>query len=307
MACHYVNKDGFCFFTDKDENPEYIVYKYGDLSKSDKTPIEKYIRAKNYKKFIIMDSEDIGKTVDSLIDFPELESLRIYSSRDHKVKYDVSVFNKLKNLQSLSCELKDITLNLPKLKALVATFGKNTVISPECKMLETVTVHRCNDYGHFWSQMQKFPSVKRIDLTFGTLPDLSSICELPKLEELRFLYLKKLSDIKGIVALKNTLKSLWFEEAAGKNITDWSPLGELTKLEELVINNNSVISDLHFLDSLLNLKSFRFWGVKITAEDLSPLVNVKEVAYYGTGIDKKLDAVLSAKKKDFMNKENNNG
>lgn len=165
---------------------------------------------------------------------------------------------------------------------------------------DTVLVARCKDYPSFWAEMKNHPCVKKMHLQFGTMPDCSAFCELANLEELRLLYLKKLSDISGIAALKKTLKHLWFETGAGKTIADWSPLAQLTELEELVISNNAVISDLHFLEPLKKLKNLRLVGVKITAEDLSPLKNIPEVAFYHTGADKRLNAFLSENQTEFM-------
>lgn len=167
---------------------------------------------------------------------------------------------------------------------------------------DTVLVARCKDYQSFWAEMKNHPSVRKMYLQFGTMMDCSAFCELADLEELRLSYLKKLSDISGITALKKTLKHLWFETGAGKTITDWSPLTQLTELEELVFCNNAVISDLHFLEPLKKLKSLRFVGVKITAEDLSPLKNIPEVVFYHTGADKRLNAFLSENQTVFMTK-----
>jgi|GEM_PF-1501540 len=249
-------------------------------------------------------NEEINKSLQALLNYPELESIHIGSPRK-KIKYNSSIFNNFKDLTELGCDLENVKLNLPKLKSLDCGFGKNTEITPECKQLEKVSIYRCKDYENFWLQMQKLPCVKTIHIGFGNMLNLSSICELPKLEELRFFYIKNLNDIKGIEKLKKTLKRLWFEEGAGKNISDWSILGELTELQELVIGNNSKISNLHFLDTLNKLKSFRFVSVKITTKDLSPLDSIPEVAYFHTGIDKELDLYLNEKQRELRSKIQN--
>ncbi|MBP5443102.1 MAG: leucine-rich repeat domain-containing protein [Treponema sp.] len=164
---------------------------------------------------------------------------------------------------------------------------------------KTVSVHGCKDYASFWRQMSELPDVEKINLYFGTMPDCHDFCRLPKLRELRMCYLKKLSDLHGIEVLGDTLKSLWFETGAGKNIKDWSPLSALTELEELVIGNNSVIADLHFLEPMKKLNNLRIVGVKITAEDLNPLRGIEQVVFYRTGIDRKLDAFLSSSQRSF--------
>ena len=178
--------------------------------------------------------------------------------------------------------------------------GAVDVTPSSTKRFKDLPVLSCKSCDEFWAEMQKLPSVKKIEWAFGTLPDLSAIRPLPKLEELTFLYIKKLSDIHGISVLKNTLKRLRFDVGAGKNITDWSPIGQLSELEEFVICNNSVISDLHFLDTLPKLKSLCLASVKIQTEDLSPLKNIAEVRFYKTGIDKKLESFLSGEQMDFM-------
>jgi len=111
----------------------------------------------------------------------------------------------------------------------------------------------------------------------------------------------------------DTPKAAWYDapelkewrEYLSKNISDWSILGELTELQELVIGNNSKISNLHFLDTLNKLKSFRFVSVKITTKDLSPLDSIPEVAYFHTGIDKELDLYLNEKQRELRSKIQN--
>lgn len=290
MSCHYTKQDGFDFFTDKDGRPDFIVYRYGSVSETDGTPIEDYIRRHGFKKFIVDDNAEIGKIADSLSAFPELEAVRCYFS---KGKYDAETFNRLPNLKELSCNLENVKLRTPLLESLRADFGRNSVISAECRNLKKVGIMRCKNYEAFWEQMRNLPAVEKIEIGFGTLADFSAFRELPKLEELKLVYLKKLADISGIKALSKTLKRLWFDVGAGTGITDWSPLAALSELEELVICNRAVISDLHFLEPLKNLKDLGLFSVKITAEDLTPLKTVPQVSFYGTGIDRKLKAFLS--------------
>ena len=297
MACHYIKKDGLTFFTDKDENPDFIVYEKN--SYSDKSVlIDEYIRTNNYRKVIIQNNENILDNIEALVKFPDLEAIRVYFT-DKKNKYDCSIFNNFKNLKSLSCELENIELKLPKLKTLSVSYGKNVIISPECSELESVCVDRCKDFEVFWLQMKKIPAVKKIEMSFCTLPNLSSICEMSSLEELHFVYTKKLEDISGIVKLKRTLKYLWFEEASAKNITNWKPLSELKELQELVIVKSS-ISDLHFLEKLPKLTNLRLIETKVLTNDLSPLQNIKSVSYFHTGIDKQIEKCLAKEQKQFM-------
>lgn len=294
MACHYIKKDGLTFFTDTDENPDFIVYEKN--SYSDKSVlIDEYIRTNNYRKVIIQNNENIVSNIEALVKFPELEAIRIYFT-DKKNKYNCSIFNNFKNLKSLSCELENIELKLPKLKTLSVSYGKNVIISPECTELESVCVHRCKDFKAFWLQIKKIPAVKKIEISFCTLPNLSSICEMPLLEELHFAYTKRLEDITGIVQLKKTLKHLWFEEASCKNITNWNPLSELKELQELVIVK-AAISDLHFLEKLHKLNNLRLIETKILTKDLSPLKNIKSVSYFHTGIDKQIEKFLAEEQK----------
>ena len=139
--------------------------------------------------------------------------------------------------------------------------GEVYVSPSSSKKFKDLPVLSCKSCDEFWAEMQKLPSVKKIGWFFGTLPDLSAARPLPKLEELSFLGIRKLSDIHGISVLKNTLKRLRFEFGSGKTITDWSPIGELSELEELVICNNSVISDLHFHPKFIATFARKNWQV----------------------------------------------
>ena len=90
MACHYIKKDGFTFFTDKDENPDFIVYETDSYS-DENLLIDEYIKKNNCRKIIIQNNENIVKNVEALLRFPELEAIRIYYA-DKKQKNDCSIF-----------------------------------------------------------------------------------------------------------------------------------------------------------------------------------------------------------------------
>ena len=158
-------------------------------------------------------------------------------------------------------------------------------------------VMRCKDFPALWEDI-KTRNVEKLEFFLFTMQDCTHFVEVPSITELRLDMLKKLSSLEGISALRNSLKSLYIE-SCGRNITDWSPLSELSNLEELVIASHGVISDLSFLKPLAKLNNIRILETKITAEDLSPLGAIQEVVYFHTGIDKKLDAYLSESQTEF--------
>ena len=301
VGCHYTQKDGFTFFTDKYGIPKQIVYQKGFVSSQINESIESYILKNQIKELILRDTEYLPETVDSLINFPFVESVSIYNS---KCKYDCNVFNQLPKLRHLSGELTNATIEIPTLESLGTSFGKKTVISDKCKNLRSVSIGRCKDYKSLLTQLQRLPAVEGLSLNFGVMEDCSDFQKLPALKSLNFLYLKKFSNLKGIECLADTLTSLKFDSSAGKNITDYSPLASLTKLESLVIANNSEIKDLHFLDSLKSLEDLRLI-CKISADDLIPLKNIPQVIFFRTGIDKKIEAFLEEKQLQQQNKIKN--
>ena len=113
VGCHYTNKDGFTFFTDKYGNPEQIVYQKDISSIESKESIESYILRNKIKGLILRDNEFLPESVAYLVNFPFVESVSIYSS---KLKYDCNVFNYLPNLRNLSCDLHDAVLEIPTLE-----------------------------------------------------------------------------------------------------------------------------------------------------------------------------------------------
>ena len=288
VGCHYTNKDGFTFFTDKYGNPEQIVYQKDISSIESKESIESYILRNKIKGLILRDNEFLPESVAYLVNFPFVESVSIYSS---KLKYDCNVFNYLPNLRNLSCDLHDAVLEIPTLETLGISFGKKAVISEKCTNLQKLTIHKCKDYGSLWAQLEKLPYLEELSLNFGVMEDCSNFRILPSLKKLNFLYLKKFSDLKGIEVLADTLTSVEFATSAGKNITDYSQLSYLTKLQSLIISNNSEIKDLHFLDSLTSLEDLRLL-CKISTDDLAPLKNIPQVLFFHTGIDKKIETFL---------------
>ena len=54
-----------------------------------------------------------SKSLQALLNYPELESIHIGSSRK-KIKYNSSIFNNFKDLTELGCDLENVKLNLPK-------------------------------------------------------------------------------------------------------------------------------------------------------------------------------------------------
>jgi Leucine-rich repeat (LRR) protein len=96
--------------------------------------------------------------------------------------------------------------------------------------------------------VESFRSLKKLDLSFNQVSDLTPLTKLTHLEEI-ILYMNKVVDVSALAKIKTLIKL----DLSSNQITDIAPLAVLTNLEELDLNNNK-ITTIHSVAMLPNLK-----------------------------------------------------
>ena len=135
----------------------------------------------------------------------------------------------------------------------------------------TVNSNTISDF----SPIAGFTQLTRLDLSFGSISDVSFLSDLTRLETLR-LYDNPISDIAAL----SGLTQLTFLELSDTDITDVSPLAGLTRLRGLYLFNTSV-SDVSALSSLTQLTNLGLSGNEIS--DVSPLSGLTQLNYLSLG------------------------
>ena len=131
--------------------------------------------------------------------------------------------------------------------------------------------YQSNDDNH--TIVVDIDNVSRLELTLGSITDISGIEEFTDLKYLTFGYSKE-NSISDISPLEN-LTNLEMLLISNNNISDISPLENLTNLEALVIENNN-ISDISPLENLTNLSNIYLSDNPIDG-DISILKNLKKL------------------------------
>jgi Leucine-rich repeat (LRR) protein len=132
-------------------------------------------------------------------------------------------------------------------------------------------------YSNILIQLPKFPkSLKFLRIIGGKITDIQAISDLPKLQELHLMSMKLLSDIQPLAKL-TTLEALSLHDS---NVVDLSPLANLARLEDLMLDyalsENKNLTDISPLAKLTKLQSLGITHSNLS--DISPLANLKQIS-----------------------------
>ena len=101
-----------------------------------------------------------------------------------------------------------------------------------------------------------FSELEKLDLCQSSIRSLNGIDQAACIQKLSLSYCRSLEDVAALASVGKTLTSLEIE-SCGK-IKDFSWLYHLPNLENLVLFGSNTLPNLGFLESMPNLKSFRF-------------------------------------------------
>lgn len=239
-------------------------------------------RFKNISMLSISDSAN----VDSLVNLNYLTNLKYFGVNVFKKKRDL-VFEAygLNNLESLS--LTNINLNFDSFSG-----GRQSIVDLDLnnvglKNLDLLSRFPCLENFGLGSEskikdLSGLSVLNRLKyLNVGFLPCESLVCidELPELEELWIIEMRKLASVK-VESVHSKLNKL-FINACGK-LNEYSFISKFKGIQKLGISCKE-INSLSFLEDLPNLCSFYFGNSKVVDGDLSFLDIHKDTADIGFG------------------------
>lgn len=213
-----------------------------------------------------------------------VESIRIQDEKG----VDLSFINEMYDLQIISgepCKMNFIVENA-NLRDMNPTWEQGFGISKNCVNLRSFSIRKCKNFKNLWTDLAELKNLEYLCIAQGNMENCLSFRKMKSLNRLVLYYLPKLRSLDGIEVLSDTLKILSLE--TGKRIVDYSILGKLKNLEELLISNRSVIEDLSFLELMPKLRIAKIAETKIanTKSNLEVLLKNPCIFLYHTGLDK---------------------
>lgn len=112
-------------------------------------------------------------------------------------------------------------------------------ISKNCVNLRSFSIRKCKNFKNLWTDLAELKKLEYLCIVQGNMENCLNFRKMKNLNRLVLYYLPKLRCLDGIEVLSDTLKILRLETS--KRIVDYSVLGKLKNLEELLISNRSVI------------------------------------------------------------------
>jgi len=242
-------------------SPFDVVWESPVLARSQKTLEEhiQYIQENQFEKVYVV-ADDIA----FLRQCPTITSLKIIPAYS-AAKFDYSPIYDMPNLKELNCQTvyghKD---------ALKADVDYSHFPSRQCVYARGAKGHRnlesVKGLRHLYlGQGQPaskaltgfdFSELEKLDLCQSPIRSLNGIDQATCIQKLSLSYCRSLEDVVALVSVGETLTSLEIE-SCGK-IKDFSWLYHLPNLENLVLFGSNTLPNLGFLESMPNLKSFRF-------------------------------------------------
>jgi hypothetical protein len=127
------------------------------------------------------------------------------------------------------------------------------------------------------ASLRNLRQVTKLHLLQGSGQDLSLLHSCGPLTHLAIAYGRALTDISALAAHADTLQRVDLDKC--KKISDFSPLGQLRKLQWLNLCDCKRIPSLSFVKQLPELAHFVFYGTVVEDGDLSFLQGLKQVAF----------------------------
>ena len=260
-------------------SPFDVVWESPVLARSQKTLQEhiQYIQENQFEKVYIV-ADDIA----FLRQCPTITSLKIIPAYS-AAKFDYSPIYHMPNLKELNCQtvyghknaLKaDVDYShFPSLQCVYASGAKGHRNLESVKGLRHLYLGQGQPASKLLTGFD-FSELEKLDLCQSPIRSLNGIDQAACIQKLSLSYCRSLEDVAALASVGKTLTSLEIE-SCGK-IKDFSWLYHLPNLENLVLFGSNTLPNLSFLDSMPNLKSFRF-TMNVLDGDLGLCKNVPYV------------------------------
>lgn len=218
-----------------------------------------------------------------LRDCPSVEDVIVRPAFGSPEDFDYSPLYDLPNLRALSCSTacgaacEDCTTvdyaRLPHLKRLHVggDHGDRGHQGYERLMeLEMLSVSGGKRHKSL-ADLCVSPVLRQLSLLECSVKSLEGLHQHPQLHTLELSHCRALEDISTLREAAGSLRSLVIDSCP--RIRDFSALGALTRLEELVLDGSNTLPDLAFLDAMPQLRFLRF-TMDVANGDLSPCLRL---------------------------------
>ena len=260
-------------------SPFDVMWESPVLARSQKTLEEhiQYIQENQFEKVYVV-ADDIA----FLRQCPTITSLKIIPAYS-ATTFDYAPLYDMPNLKELNCQTvyghKDALKadvdysHFPSLQCVYASGAKGHRNLESVKGLRHLYLGQGQPASKALTGFD-FSELEKLDLCQSPIRSLNGIDQAACMQKLRLSSCRSLEDVAALVSIGKTLTSLEIE-SCGK-IKDFSWLYHLPNLENLVLFGSNTLPNLSFLDSMPNLKSFRF-TMNVLDGDLGLCKNVPYV------------------------------
>ena len=260
-------------------SPFDVVWESPVLARSQKTLEEhiQYIQENQFEKVYV-----VADNIAFLRQCPTITSLKIIPAYS-AAKFDYSPIYHMPNLKELNCQTvyghKDALKadvdysHFPSLQCVYASGAKGHRNLESVKGLRHLYLGQGQPASKLLTGFD-FSELEKLDLCQSPIRSLNGIDQAACIQKLSLSYCRSLEDVAALASVGKTLTSLEIE-SCGK-IKDFSWLYHLPNLENLVLFGSNTLPNLSFLDSMPNLKSFRF-TMNVLDGDLGLCKNVPYV------------------------------
>ena len=244
--------------------------------------IEEYRDYINHHK--IKEATIIMPDLELLNSCPSLKHLKIVPSFDATDGFDFSPLYGLPEVLSLNCENQYgsrnqyiSTIDYSQIKGLQELFvgvNKATLNYNKIDSLKTLRVGGFRGIHRDISDLFCSKELDTLELNGCLVESLNGIEKAPKMQCVYLYNNRNLKDISALNGIKDTLKALRIENCP--KINDFSVLSDLDKLELLELSGSNTLSNLNFIDSMSELKTFVF-NMNVLSGDLFPCLRLSYV------------------------------
>jgi hypothetical protein len=259
-----VNRDGFLFQDNKDYPDDLMI----EPSKFEECV--RYLKDNQCRAVSFIHGE-AGEDVGFLSECFWIECITINTP----YLQNTEVINGLPKLKIASISPMNFEFCNEQTEVLLFSGSEKTRINKKCQNLVTVAANECKNANQILKDVSYCRNLRRLMLVKPSLKDLTMLDSSMNIEKLEIFYASQLTDIAGIMKIRQSLKELTFTNC--KKILDFSILSELKELRNLVLDSCGKVQSLSFLREMPLMRDIRFMRTEIVDGDLSPCLGYHSV------------------------------
>jgi len=190
---------------------------------------------------------------------------------------DISALSSLQNLRLLSVAENSQPLSLswfPQLREVWLEWHKAIDLYSDSDCLRILSLRRYRPTSKDLTELPPYPGLHGLEIIQSPLVSVEGVQKYSHLKRLELAYLPKLVHLQPFESC--SLRELEILEISKcPSLAEYDALGSLTSLNILRLFSCNDIPNLGFLNTLSELKDFRFLETNVTDGDLSPILSLK--------------------------------